>query len=431
MAERHIIAHRSLRIAGSLSGPGDKSIAHRVLILGAMARGTTYARNVPVGGDIVSTMKCLDALGARCDRVGDAVSVRGLGRNRFRSPAMPLDCGGSATALRLLLGAIAGKGGEAVLEGDETLRRRPMARVTVPLTRMGTQISAQGAQAYPPIHLVAPDALEPLSYELDVASAQVKSALILAALCVPRGRSVLTGLIHSRDHTERLIPKMGGALVVTDEAIIIEKSDLNAIAVTIPGDVSTAAFYAAAAALLPNSQLHIRNVCTNPTRMGFFEALTWMGGNVTVEDATDGDREPAGDIIVKAAPLRGIEIHREAIPYLIDEVPLVMLLACFAEGDTLLHGTSELRLKESDRIGCAVEGLTRMGADIEVGEDWVRVHGGKTLTGAQLDPWGDHRMSMMFTVAAHAATGDSRVLNVECEDKSCPGFYERFTELLR
>lgn len=431
MPNRRITAHRSLRLAGNVLVPGDKSIAHRVLILGSMARGTTFVRNVPDSDDTARTLGCLSQLGVRCERVEDAVSVAGMDTQRYRQPDEPLDCGGSATTMRLLLGAIAGRGRETTLKGDESLCRRPMARVLEPLGRMGVKSEGQGPNAHPPVTIFPPAELAAIEYELPVASAQVKTALILAGLSAPKGRTVLSGLLHSRDHTERLVPRMGGSLVVTPESIIVERGPLDGIALTIPGDTSTAAFFAAAAALLPNSEITIRGVGTNPTRMGFFEALSWMGGNVAIVDARDSAQEPFGDIAIKHSPLHGIEVHADAIPFLVDEVPLIMLLACHADGDTVLHGAQELRIKESDRIGCAVEGLTAMGADIIVEEDQIIVHGNRPLHGARLDPWGDHRMSMMFTVAAYAAMGESTVRDVQCEAKSCPQFDELLQQLLR
>ncbi len=431
MSQRQISAHRSQRLAGNLTVPGDKSIAHRVLILGSLARGTTFVRNVPDCDDIACTLRCLNQLGVRCERVDDAVSVAGLGNGMYTEPAEPLDCGGSATTMRLLLGAIAGRGRKTTLVGNDSLSRRPMARVVEPLRMMGVKADAKGPDALPPVTIVPPDELTPIDYELPVASAQVKTALILAGLNAQKGRTTLTGLLQSRDHTERFLPRMGGSLVVTDEAIVVERCPLNGIALTIPGDTSTAAFFAAAAALLPNSDITIRGVGTNPTRMGFFEALSWMGGNLAVVDARDSAREPFGDIAVKHSPLHGIVIHADAIPFLVDEVSLLMLLACHAEGDTVLHGPQELRVKESDRIACAVEGLSAMGADIQVENDRIIIRGNRPLHGTQLDPWGDHRMSMMFTIAAYTAAGESTVRNVECEAKSCPQFNALLQQLLK
>ena len=431
MSNRQITAHRGQRLAGRLSVPGDKSIAHRALILGSLARETTFVGNVPDSADITATLRCLNQLGVHCERVDDAVSVAGLDGRRYKQPGEPLDCGGSATTMRLLLGAIAGRGAKTTLIGNESLCRRPMARVLEPLRLMGAESEAVGPEAFPPITIFPPERLTSITYDLPVASAQVKTALLLAGLSAPQGRTILTGLLQSRDHSERIIPRMGGSLVVTPESIVVEHSRLNGIALTIPGDISTAAFFAAGAALLPDSDITVRSVGTNHTRAGFFEALSWMGGNATIADARDTDREPFGDIAVKYAPLHGIVIHADAIPFLVDEVPLIMLLACFAQGDTVLHGTHELRVKESDRIACAVEGLTAMGAEILVAEGQVTIRGGRPLHGASLNPWGDHRMSMMFTIAAHAATGESSILDVECEDKSCPRFYDLFQQLLQ
>jgi len=410
--------------------PGDKSISHRILVLGSMARGTTFARGVPDAQDIESTIRCLQGLGVRCQRAADAVSIEGLGRKRYRKPDGPLDCGGSATAMRLLLGAVAGRGAETKLIGTPSLCRRPMDRVIEPLSRMGATFeTAEGQHA--PVTVRPPDGLNAIDYLLPIPSSQVKTALIIAGLNVPKGRTVVRGALGSRDHTERLVPQMGGSLVVSKDSIMVERCDLQAVAFNVPGDPSAAAFFAAGAALLDSSRVELRGVSTNPTRMGFFEALSWMGGDVSIVDDRDSSSEPRGTITVRQAPLRGIEIHAEAVPFLVDEVPLLMLLATMAEGETVIHGISELRLKESDRINCAVEGLTRMGAVMAVDGDTVTIQGGARLKGATLDPWGDHRMSMMFTLAGLAASGDSSVIGVECETKSFPGFFSSLERLLR
>lgn len=410
--------------------PGDKSISHRVLILGSMARGTTFAKGVPDGQDVAATVACLQALGVKCQRVADAVSVEGLGRKPYRKPDRPLDCGGSATTMRLLLGAVTGRGAETVFTGNASLSQRPMDRVIEPLSRMGAVFGATEGK-FAPVTVRPAATPNAIDYLLSVPSSQVKTALILAGLNVPRGRTVIRGALGSRDHAERLVPQMGGTLVVTPESIMVERCDLQAVAFSVPGDPSAAAFFATGAALLDSSRIELRGVSTNPTRTGFFEALSWMGGDVSIVDDRDSAREPRGTITVRHAPLRGIEIHKEAIPFLVDEVPLLMLLASVAEGETVIHGISELRLKETDRINCTVEGLTRMGAAMAVDGDSVRIQGGTRLKGAVLDPWGDHRMSMMFTLAGLAASGDTTVLGIECESKSFPGFYASLERLLK
>jgi 3-phosphoshikimate 1-carboxyvinyltransferase len=430
MSSRRIAGHRGERVIGTAEVPGDKSIAHRALVLGSMARGTTYVKGVPEGEDLLATFRCLAGLGVECNRVKDAASVIGV-RERYAVPKAPLECGGSATTMRLLMGALAGMGTDATLCGDETLSRRPMRRVARLLEPMGAQFEGQGPELNPPVRVVGPRQLHAANLSLDIASAQLKSAAILAALCVPKGRTTIKGAIQSRDHTERLVLQMGGSLVATEDTLVVERGDLQGVAISVPGDPSSAAFFATAATLLEGSRVTLRSVGTNSTRMGFFEALSWMGGDVTVEDSAQFGREPVGNITVRYAQLRGIEIHAEVIPFLIDEIPLLLLLATQAEGETLIHGISELRIKESDRISCSVEGLHRMGAEIDVREDCVRVAGPQSLKGATLEPWGDHRMSMTFTVAALAAAGDSVIRGVECEAKSYPTFYATLEQLLR
>lgn len=431
MVDRKIRSHAGNRLAGAACVPGDKSIAHRVLLLGAISRGTTFAKGFPAGDDLSATIRCLRGLGVKCESSGDAVSVVGVGLNRFSIPKEPLDCGGSATSLRLLLGAIAAKGQRATLTGDESLRGRPMDRVIEPLTLMGATFDAAEGNRYPPVTIVSPETLQSVEYELPVASAQVKSAIIMAGLSAGPDRTVLRGAIGSRDHTERMIPRMGGRVVVTPDSIVVEKSDLDAIAVTIPGDPSSAAFLAAAAAVMRGSRVTIHSVSTNPTRTGFLDALTWMGADVTIDESDDAGPEPFGNVTVKASPLKGITIEADAIPYLIDEVPLLMMVGAFAEGETLIKGIQELRVKETDRVSAAVEGLSRLGAVVEAGDDWIRVEGGHVMKGGVVDSCGDHRMAMMLTIAAHTTAGDSVIRGVECESKSFPGFYDQFCELIK
>ncbi len=431
MVDRTIRGHSGNRLSGAACVPGDKSIAHRVLLLGAIARGTTFAKGVPEGDDLSATIRCLRGLGVKCETSRDAVSVVGIGRNRFSIPSQPLDCGGSATSCRLLMGAIAAKGRRATLTGNESLRGRPMDRVIEPLSLMGATFDAAEGNRYPPVTIVSPDSLQSVEYVLPVASAQVKSAIIMAGLSAGPGRTVIRGAIGSRDHTERMIPRMGGNVVVTRDSIVVEKSELNAIACTIPGDPSSAAFLAAAAAVMRGSRVTVHSVSTNPTRTGFLEALTWMGADITVEEKADAGPEPFGDITVKESPLKGITIEADAVPYLIDEVPLLMMVAAFAEGETLIKGIGELRVKETDRVSAAVEGLSRFGAVVEAGDDWIRVEGGHPLKPADVDSCGDHRMAMMFTIAAHTVAGDSLIRGVESESKSFPGFYEQFNGMMQ
>jgi 3-phosphoshikimate 1-carboxyvinyltransferase len=432
MLSRKIVGHKGIRLAGTIEVPGDKSIGHRILIMGSLARGTTFIRNLPDNDDIDRTIDCLRELGVKVERSGDASSVTGI-KESYRTPDQPLDCGGSATTMRILLGALAGRCKEATLIGDGSLLRRPMDRITKPLRQMGIQCQGRvedDGVILPPITLQSPDLAEPVSWTLNVASAQVKTALILAGMGVKKGRTILTGSLLSRDHTERLVPQMGGSLVVTDDSIIVEHSELNAIALTLPGDPSSAAFFAAGAALLTNSQVTVNNVGLNPSRMGFFEALNWMGGSVKMQEARTEGREPVGQITVRHRPLHHVEVPKEAVPSLIDELPLLILLATQATGTTRIHGISELYIKECDRIGCTVEGLTRMGASIDVTEDTVTIAGQTPLKGAELDAWGDHRMSMLFTVAAYAAHGDSNIIDTTCESKSYPEFYSHFQTLV-
>lgn len=431
MSDRTIVSHGILRIGGRVVLPGDKSISHRAILFGALAQGTTFVKGVPVSDDIDATIRCLKDLGVSIERSGDAVSIRGAGRTGLATPSRSLDCGGSGTTMRLLLGALTGRVPHAILVGDASLSRRPMGRVIEPLSQMGASIDTPERPGFPPLHFSMNGAARPARIYLEVASAQVKTAVILAALAVPEGRTIITGAIHSRDHSERLLPRMGGSVVVTGDAIIVEPSTLNAIAVSVPGDPSAGAVFAAAAALSKGGELLIEDSSLNPTRLGFFEALSWMGVEVDLKEAVTDSREPQGDIRIQSRPLKAIQIPREAVPSLIDELPLLFLLATQAQGESRFSGLSELRVKESDRLAATVQALAAMGARIESGEDWVAVHGPTPLKGARVSAGNDHRISMMLTLAALTANGVSSISGTECESKSFPSFHNTLQQIVR
>ncbi len=423
MADRSIVSHGGFRLAGRVFVPGDKSIAHRALLAASLASGTTFIQGVPRGDDIQATLRCLRHLGITWEQQDDAVRLTGTGPGGYCRPSAPLDCGGSATTMRLMMGLLAGRA-DAVLTGDSSLRRRPMDRVATPLTSLGISFRWLEETGRAPLEVSARSFVTAARVHLELPSAQVKTAVILAALGAREGRTVITGAIHTRDHMERLLPRMGGVVVVSRDSIAVEPGPLHAIALAIPGDPSSAAFIVAAAALAKHSEVTISGMSLNPTRWGFFEALSWMGADIEQESVSTAHPEPAGSVHIRWRPLRAIHVPEEAVPGMVDEIPLLLLLATQADGETRFTGIAELRRKESDRLDTAVTALRSMGAAIDWGEDWAIVRGPTPLRGAVLDPRGDHRMSMMLSLAALTATGTSRVRGVEGEGKSFPGFWE-------
>jgi len=415
-------------IAGTVQVPGDKAVAHRILILGAVARGETLIRGLPDGEDVDATCRCLDALGVTLERCEDAARVVGLGRRSFTVPAAPLDCAASASTMRMLMGAVAGRGREATFTGDETLRRRPMDRMAKALAGAGATMTWEEEEGYPPCTLRASSSSLAQTYELPVPSGQVKTALILAALGA-KGRTEITGRIDSRDHTERLVPRMGGKLVVNDGRITVEGGLLEGVAYSLPGDPSSAAFLAAAATLLPGSRVRLPGVLANPTRTGFFDALRWMGGDVRVSGERHVEGEPVVDYEIRHGTLHGIEIPPSAIPFMIDELPVLSLLATQARGVTVFRGVAEARLKETDRVAAAVEELGKMGAALRAEGDSLVVEGPTTLHGADLDARQDHRTAMSLALAARFARGRSHLSGARAVDKSWPGFFRILEEL--
>lgn len=415
-------------LRGEVMVPPDKSISHRAAILGAMARGRTLARPFLRSGDCLSTLSCLRSLGVDIELDGDVLKVEGRGPEAWREPQGELDAGNSATTMRLLAGALAGRPFRSVITGDASLVRRPMARIIEPLRRMGAEIRGRDGDTKPPLEIRG-GMLRGIEHRMEVDSAQVKSSLLLAGLQA-EGETVILGGRSSRDHSERMLLLMGADLAFEgDDAIRVRPSSLEGRELEIPGDLSSASFLLAAAALVPGSRLILRNVGLNPTRAGFLSVLNSMGAMVMESGYSERDNEPRGDLEVGGASLSGIEVEGWRVPALIDEVPLVAVLGCRARGDTVVRGAGELRVKESDRIAAVCGELAKMGADIAELEDGFVVHGPVSLRGARVDSRGDHRVAMALAVAALCAEGETVISGWECVDISFPGFAEVLSSL--
>jgi 3-phosphoshikimate 1-carboxyvinyltransferase len=423
--------HAARKFSGRLQVPGDKSISHRSLIFGALAHGRTRVTGLLRSDDVLSTWRCLERLGVTIRDHGDEVEVEGVGLHGLRASSEILDCGNSGTTIRLLMGVLSAQRFDSEMTGDGSLRNRPMKRVADPLRKMGAQIElTEGGFAPLKIRASAGGRLDALAYELPVASAQVKSALLLAGIFA-NGKTVLSGKIQSRDHTERMLPHFGVPLHRSRDRIELEGgTTLHAASVRVPGDFSTAAFWLAAGAMIPGAQIQLDSVSLNPTRLGFLKVLQRMGARIETKILEESP-EPIGTVSVWGSPLRAVRVEGDEIPELIDELPMLAVLATQAEGVTEVRGAGELRVKESDRIETTGRALRAMGAEVALFEDGFSVRGRQKLHGGKIKTLGDHRIAMAFSIAAMVAEGETEIVDPDCVSVSCPGFYGTLEELTR
>lgn len=420
-------------LVGQVEVPGDKSISHRAAMLGAIGEGTTRIRNFLPANDCLATLAAVSDLGIDVEYAGDAVLMHGRGFAGLQEPARPLECGGSGTTMRLLAGLLAGRPMYSVLTGNAQLSRRPMDRVAVPLRRMGATMLGRTGGKYPPLSIMGGN-LHAIRYEMPVASAQVKSAVLLAGLSA-EGITSVTELAPTRDHTERMLAAMGVRVDrVGDTVLIVPASRLEPLDIHVPGDISSAAFMLAAAAIVPGSHLTIPRVGVNPGRVGILRALQRMGDRqgrgLRLRNERLENGEPVADLELSHGPLKGITLSAHEVPALIDELPLLAVIATQAEGVTEVHGADELRVKETDRIATTVSELRRMGAKLEPLPDGFIVEGPVRLRGAQLSSHGDHRLAMALAVAALAADGETTIEETACIDDSFPGFERTLARLM-
>jgi len=422
------VAPAAAALRGRLTVPGDKSIAHRALLFAALATGRTRIAGLPNGHDVRSTRQCLEQLGVDIRDLEDAVIVAGRA-GTFAQPDAALDCGNSGTTMRLLAGILATKDLDVTLDGDASLRKRPMRRIATPLTSMGAAIELdEGSHA--PIRVRGSSRLRGFRYELPVNSAQVKGALIFAALGA-EGTTVLSGALRSRDHSERMLPTFGGSIVASDGTLSIDGGQhLHAPrgTLTIPGDLSSAAYWIAAATIVPHSRVEIANVGLNPTRLGFIDVLRRIGGAITLVPHA-ASAEPIGSIVAEYAPLRATIVEGDAVPDLIDELPLLAIVASFAEGTTHVRGAEELRYKESDRIEAIVRGGRAIGMQIEAFADGFAVTGPASLRGATIDAMGDHRIAMAFAIAGLGTPEPIAISGADSVAISYPEFFSTLDTL--
>jgi 3-phosphoshikimate 1-carboxyvinyltransferase len=406
--------------------PGDKSVSLRALLFGALAEGPTQVRGLSLSGAALSMSSCLRLLGAGIRLDGASARIEGRGLGGLTESRETLDAGGSATTMRLLLGALAGHRFASVLTGDAWLRRRPMERVAVPLRRMGAEVHLTPSGGAPV--RIRGGGLKGIECALPVASAQLKSAVLLAGLHA-EGRTTVAEPFPSRDHTERLLRHFGCPVHVMDGRCSVQGgTQLRGTELDVPGDVSSAAFWVAAALLVPGASVVLRGVLLNETRLGFFRVLRRMGAELSFARTAE-EPEPVGDIRAGHSMLKGVEVPLEEVPSMIDELPLLAVLATAAAGETVVRGASELRYKESDRIASTAELLIAMGCRIETSEDGFRVFGPQRLMGGVVDPRGDHRIAMAASVAALAAERETVVEDAQTVEASYPDFFETLERL--
>ncbi|MBC2242583.1 3-phosphoshikimate 1-carboxyvinyltransferase [Listeria booriae] len=412
---------------GTIRVPGDKSISHRSIMFGALANGTTTVSNFLKGEDCLSTIGVFRALGVRIEEFPDKIVVHGTGWDGLKRPDETLDVGNSGTTIRLMLGILAGRPFDATLEGDASIAKRPMGRVMLPLREMGAIFEAKDAN-FAPVKVTGTK-LQPMTYTLPVASAQVKSAIIFAALQAD-GETTIIEKEKTRDHTEQMIRQFGGAITTDGLTIRVNGGqEFQGQNVVVPGDISSAAFFIVAGLIIPNSKIRLENVGLNPTRTGIIDVVKEMGGKITVEQTSKAGDEPAGTVIVERSDLKGIEIGGDIIPRLIDELPVIALLASQATGQTVIKDAEELKVKETNRIDAVVTELSKMGVALVGTDDGMIIEGNQTLHGATVQSYGDHRMGMMLQVAALLADSDVTLEKAEAINVSYPSFFEDVASL--
>jgi 3-phosphoshikimate 1-carboxyvinyltransferase len=425
-----LVLEKVNKLKGNISVPGDKSISHRSLILGPISQGETRIYNFLNSLDCLKTLECMQALGAEIELGKDnSVKIEGKGLYGLKEPKDILDVGNSGTTIRLLAGLLSGQDFYSVLNGDDSIRKRPMKRVVEPLRLMAADIWGRKDGQFAPLSIRG-NKLNPLHYTLLVASAQVKTALLLAGLYT-NGETVVKEPLPTRDHTERMLEIMQADLKISPPEIkVMGRKELRGTDIFIPGDISSAAYFIAAAGMLRDSQIIIKQVGVNPTRIGVIEILKKMGTKIDILNYQIKSNEPRADLKIEYSELKGIEIKEEMVPLLIDELPLIAVVATQAHGKTLVSGARELRVKESDRIKAIVSELKKMGADIEEDEDGFTVNGPTRLQGAFCESYNDHRIAMSLAVAALLAEGKTIIKNSECIDISFPGFEKTLRKLI-
>ena len=415
------------RIEGEIITPGDKSISHRAALFNSISFGKSQITNFCVGDDKLAILNCLRGLGAKIEESNNSIHIEGAGLNGLSEPQNILNAGNSGTTLRLVSGLLSGNDFYSVITGDESLRSRPMKRIVTPLSEMGAIISGRKDNSLAPLTFQGGN-LTAIEYKMPVASAQLKSCLLIAGLYAT-GKTIIQQPGPSRDHTEKILQSMSAQIEINGLTIQIQKSELSAIDVNVPCDTSNSTFWIVAGCCHPNASIKLKNVGINPTRTGMLEVLNAMGANIQISNEKVEGGEPVADITVESSELIGVEISGDIIPRVIDELPILALAACFAKGRTIIKDSEELRVKESDRIKATVNSLTKLGAQIEETKDGMVIKGGSQLVGSEVNSFGDHRIAMTNGIAGLIAKGETTIINSESADVSYPTFWETLKTL--
>ena len=417
-------------LKGEVSIPGDKSISHRAVMFGSLAEGTTEVTNFLQGADCLSTISCFRKLGIEIENTSQRILIHGKGLHGLTEPSDTLDTGNSGTTTRLISGILAGQRFTTILNGDASIQTRPMKRIITPLSMMGADITSLKGNDCAPLRICGGQ-LHGIAYKSPVASAQVKSCVLLAGLYADAPTSV-TEPVLSRNHTELMLAGFGAHVASSGTTATIEpEPDLNGMKIEVPGDISSAAYFLAAGLMIPNSEILIKNVGINPTRDGILRVAKEMGGDITILNEKTSGGEPTCDLLVRSSSLKGVTIGGKIIPTLIDEIPMIAVMACFAEGITTIKDAQELKVKESNRIDTVVTNLKAMGAHIEATDDGMIIEGGYPLHGAVIDSHLDHRIAMSFAIGALGADGETRIEGAECVKISSPEFYQTLEKLIQ
>lgn len=419
-----MVIQKIKKAVGQIKVPGDKSISHRAVMLGSLANGVTEISGFLKGADCLSTIDCFRKMGIDIDINGENVTVHGNGLRGLLKPDEMLYTGNSGTTTRLLCGILAGQNFDTSITGDASIQKRPMGRVVQPLSMMGAKIENE----YCPLYITGTK-LHGIDYKMPVASAQVKTAIILAGLYAD-GETVIHEIEKSRDHTELMLSAMGADLTVDNLDITVKPTnDLTAVNVDVPGDISSAAFFLVLGAIMPNSQITVTNVGINPTRTGIINVLKDMGADITLENVHTSAGETVADITVRSSSLKGTTVGGDIIPRLIDELPIIAVAAVFADGQTVIKDAQELKVKETNRIRAVVDEFNKCGIAITETDDGMIINGGKSIHGADFKTYGDHRMAMSLTVLAQLADGESTLDDSDCACVSYPTFFDDFYKL--
>ncbi|AKL93958.1 3-phosphoshikimate 1-carboxyvinyltransferase AroA [Clostridium aceticum] len=418
------------KIQGKITVPGDKSISHRAVMLSSISKGVSRIQGFLRGEDCLSTIACFQGLGIEIEDKGKEIIVQGKGLYGLKEPMDVLDAGNSGTTMRLLSGILAGQEFLTIVTGDSSLRKRPMARVAVPLRKMGAVIEGRDHGNLAPL-VIRGGSLKAIDYASPVSSAQVKSAILLAGL-YSEGSTIVREEITSRDHTEKMLKSLGAKITTGEGKVTVEKSELyNQDEIQVPGDISSAAFFMAAAAAIPDSHLIIEKVGLNPTRTGIVDVLKEMGAEIEIDNVFTSGGEEIGDIIIKGKKLQGTSIGKEIMPRLIDEIPVIAVIAAVAEGKTIITGAEELKVKESNRITSMVTEMKKLGIQVTELPDGMEIEGNNKISGSTVESYGDHRIAMAMAIAGLFASDPVKINNSECIAVSFPEFEEMLKQVAK